>query len=108
LQIQKIGFESIAALEQGDTDAFGSFMHDHWIQKKNMSASMSFSKVDELYLDLYENKKILGGKIIGAGGGGFLLIYADKDHNKIEEEMSAEGLQRLNWSFDEEGVKVRM
>jgi D-glycero-alpha-D-manno-heptose-7-phosphate kinase len=106
MQIQKIGFESIKALENNDVDAFGSLMHEHWIQKKNMSSSMSFSKVDEIYLDLYADNQILGGKIIGAGGGGFLLIYVNKHHNKIEEEMSAKGLQRLKWNFDESGVKV--
>jgi D-glycero-alpha-D-manno-heptose-7-phosphate kinase len=104
MQIQKIGVESIDALQCGDVDAFGRLMHQHWIQKKRMSKNMSISNVDELYIDLYQQDMILGGKIIGAGGGGFLLVYTNSDHEVVENSIVRTGFRRLDWKFDEEGV----
>ena len=106
VQIQRIGLKSISALEAGDVDAYGELMHEHWQQKKSMSGNMSISEVDKVYLDLYDSKRILGGKIIGAGGGGFLLVYVNKSHDEIENDMLSRGFLPLKWSFDEEGVKI--
>ena len=69
-----IGLESRALLESGDLTAYGELMHEHWLNKRTRSAGMSTGRVDELY-ELARANGAVGGKLVGAGGGGFLLVY---------------------------------
>ena len=105
-EIQRIGIDTIQSLKKGNLDEFGSLMHDHWMQKKKFGSSMSLSSFDMLYEKFVAEKKALGGKIIGAGGGGFMMLYVPKDHDKIEEEMMRLGYPRMKWKVSSQGVRL--
>lgn len=105
-EIQRIGIDTIQALRNGNLDEFGSLMHDHWMQKKKFGSSMTLSSFDILYEKFVSEGKALGGKIIGAGGGGFMMLYVPKNHDKIEEEMKNLGYPRMKWKVSSEGVRL--
>jgi D-glycero-alpha-D-manno-heptose-7-phosphate kinase len=102
--IKEIGLRSQQALEAGDTALFGELMHEHWEHKKRRSSGMSNPRIDEWY-DLARAHGAIGGKLVGAGGGGFLLFYSE-DHRRLREAMSKAGLQEVRFRFDFEGTKV--
>ena len=106
LQIKEIGYKSFDALTTGNHDEFGSLLHRHWETKKNVSTKMSVSSIETLYQDLYADNKVLGGKIIGAGGGGFMMLYIPKEQNKIDTLMETAGFKRIPYRFDESGCKI--
>jgi len=99
--IQKLGHFSLDALEKGNFRRFGELMHDHWRYKKRRHDNMTNSKVDNWYNLAIENGA-LGGKLIGAGGGGFLMFYTE-DRKKLIEAMP---LKHLDFKFDMEGSKI--
>lgn len=102
--VKKLGIESKEALQKGDLFRFGELMNVHWRHKKKRSGSMSNSKIDEWY-DLALNNGAVGGKVIGAGGGGFLMFYA-KDKVKLRHTLMQAGLEEVRFRFDFEGTKV--
>lgn len=102
--VKDLGLRSRCALETGRLDEFGELMHEHWEHKKKRSAGMSNPQVDEWY-ELGRRNGALGGKLVGAGGGGFLLFYAER-HRMLREAMQKAGLQELRFRFDFEGTKV--
>jgi D-glycero-alpha-D-manno-heptose-7-phosphate kinase len=102
--IKEIGLRSQQALEAGDTALFGELMHEHWEHKKRRSSGMSNPRIDEWY-DLARAHGAVGGKLVGAGGGGFLLFYSE-NHRRLREAMSKAGLQEVRFRFDFEGTKV--
>lgn len=106
LEIQRIGIESIESIKRGDLDTYGSLMHEHWLQKRKFGSSMSVGKFDSLYESMVSDGKALGGKIIGAGGGGFMMLYVPDQHDKIEQEMKLLGYPRMSWGISEEGVQL--
>jgi D-glycero-alpha-D-manno-heptose-7-phosphate kinase len=79
-------------------------MHEHWEHKKRRSAGMSSAQIDEWY-ELGRKNGAIGGKLVGAGGGGFLLFYAE-DRSRLRAAMRKAGLQELRIRFDFEGTKV--
>jgi len=88
-------------------DDYGLLLNDHWRYKKSLSASVSNNVVDSIYDDLIERKLILGGKIIGAGGGGFLLVYAPKNRHKfLDQQMEDIGYSRLDYGIDIHGTSI--
>ena len=93
-------------LERGDLTGFGELMHEHWAHKKQRSGGMSCSQIDEWY-QLAMKNGALGGKLVGAGGGGFLMFYA-ADRNKLRHAMAKANLQEVRFRFDFEGTKVIM
>jgi D-glycero-alpha-D-manno-heptose-7-phosphate kinase len=99
-----LGMRSKKALEGGRTTEFGTLLHEHWEHKKERSGGMSNPQIDEWY-DLGRRNGALGGKLVGAGGGGFLLFYAE-DHSGLRKAMSHAGLEELRFHFDFEGTKV--
>ena len=101
---KQLGLESKTALVNGDTNKFGELLHEHWTHKKARSNGMSNQFVDEIYEAAIKNGAI-GGKIVGAGGGGFLLFYAS-DKEKIRNEMKKYHLDEIRFQFDFEGTKV--
>jgi D-glycero-alpha-D-manno-heptose-7-phosphate kinase len=102
--VKSLGLKSKSALESGDLDGFADLMNVHWEYKKQRSKSMSNGKIDEWYsLALKNGAK--GGKIVGAGGGGMLMFYAE-DSVKLRRAMAHEGLRELHFGFDFEGSKV--
>lgn len=102
--VKKLGFLCKEALEKGETAQFGELMHEHWQHKKQRSAHMSNPTIDEWY-DIGVKNGAIGGKLVGAGGGGFLMFLA---HNKIQlrQAMKAVGLEEVRFRFDFEGSKV--
>jgi D-glycero-alpha-D-manno-heptose-7-phosphate kinase len=71
-----------------------------------MSSKISISAVDEIYADVRDRFGVLGGKIIGAGGGGFLMLYSPRDHAALERFMEGRGMPRLHYTVEPEGTKV--
>jgi D-glycero-alpha-D-manno-heptose-7-phosphate kinase len=101
---KELGYQSLACLESGNLDEFARLMDVHWQQKKTRSAGMSNSQINEWY-DFALQNGALGGKLIGAGGGGFLLFYA-ADKQKLRRALREKGLQEVRFRFDFEGSKV--
>lgn len=103
-RVKELGIRSRCALESGRLDEFGELMHAHWEYKKRRSNGMSNPQVDEWY-ELGRRSGALGGKLVGAGGGGFLLFYAERQR-PLRDVMQKAGLQELRFRFDFEGTKV--
>jgi D-glycero-alpha-D-manno-heptose-7-phosphate kinase len=102
--VKDIGRKSKDALEKGDLEQFAELMNVHWEHKKRRSAKMSNDHIDQWYT-LARAHGALGGKVIGAGGGGFLMFYAD-DKVRLRATMREAGLQEVRFRFDFEGTKV--
>jgi len=102
--VKEIGYLSKDALESGNTDKFGELMHQHWEYKKKRSSGMSNQNIDAWYETALKNGAI-GGKVVGAGGGGFLMFMAH-DAAKLRNAMTKSGLQEVRFKFDFEGTKV--
>lgn len=102
--VKDLGYRSKEALEQGDTKLFGVLMHEHWAHKKKRSGGMSNPQIDEWY-ELAMKNGATGGKLVGAGGGGFLMFMAH-DRNKLRHAMAQAGLEEVRFKFDFEGTKV--
>ena len=101
--VKQMGYDSQKALEEGRLDDFAEIMNVHWRYKKQRSSGMSNPKIDEWY-ELALKNGALGGKLIGAGGGGFLLFYC-KDKIKLREAMSKAGLTEVRFRFDNQGTR---
>jgi D-glycero-alpha-D-manno-heptose-7-phosphate kinase len=102
--IKELGCEVREALENDDPLAFGTIMDLHWRYKRARSDSMSNPDIDRWY-ELAMANGAVGGKLVGAGAGGFLLLYA-KDHAALRNAMTAEGLTEVRFSFDLDGSVV--
>ena len=102
--IKELGFESKKALERGDLKKFSDLMNVHWVHKKKRSGAMTNDKINDWY-ELAMKNGALGGKLIGAGGGGFLMFYA-ADAVQLRRAMSKAGLEEVRFKFDFEGTKV--
>lgn len=102
--IKDLGLKSKDALEGGDLRGFAELMNVHWQSKKKRSGNMSNTRIDEWY-ELALKNGGLGGKLIGAGGGGFLMFYTE-DAEQLTAAMSAAGLQQVPFRFDFEGTRM--
>ncbi len=102
--IKDLGFKSKDALEKGDLEEFANLMNVHWEHKKQRSGNMSNTKIDEWY-ELAIKNGAFGGKMIGAGGGGFLMFYA-QDKVKLRHTMREAGLEEVRFRFDFSGTQV--
>ncbi len=101
---KQLGYQSRDALLAGELRQFAELMHVHWEHKKKRSPGMSSGFIDEMY-DLARSHGALGGKLIGAGGGGFLLLYTE-DKTRLRSAMRAAGLREVRLSFDFSGTSV--
>lgn len=102
--IATIGRSVKDALENGDTRRFAALMHEHWLHKVQRTAGMATADVNRWY-DIGVANGALGGKLVGAGAGGFLLFYADRAMD-LREAMALEGLQEVHFQFDFDGSAV--
>jgi D-glycero-alpha-D-manno-heptose-7-phosphate kinase len=102
--VKDLGLRSLDALHKNDLEAYGALMHEHWENKRKRSGGMSNPKIDTWY-DLAMKNGALGGKLIGAGGGGFLMFLTD-DKASLRHAMQNAGLTELRFRFDFEGTKV--
>ena len=103
--IKDLGYQSLAALEEDRLADFALLMDKHWVYKKKMSNKISNSQVDAAYQRAKE-KGALGGKLLGAGGGGFLLLYTEGRHEELDRSMREFNMRRLDFRFDFEGSKA--
>jgi len=103
---KELGLRIKEALEKGDLECFGRLLHDHWQNKKKRSAKMSDGCIDEWYRMALENGA-RGGKIMGAGGGGFFMFHCPNSHKpQLRQALTASGLREMRYDFDFEGAKV--
>ena len=101
---KELGYKSLESLESGDLERFAALMDVHWQRKKARSSGMSNAHINDWY-DCAMANGALGGKLIGAGGGGFLMFYAG-DKKRLRHAMREKGLQEVRFRFDFEGTKV--
>lgn len=105
-QISKIGLESKRCLVEGDFHRFGELLHEHWLAKRGLGKKISNPTIDKWY-DLGIRNGALGGKIIGAGGGGFLMFYCEGDGKaKVRKAMFEQGLEEVRFRFEFSGSKI--
>lgn len=104
-QIKKIGEQSKRALESGDVDRFGRLLNVHWQIKRSLTDKMSNPKINKWYDTAIKNGA-LGGKIIGAGGGGFFMFYCKSNQDKFRRALTNDGLIEVPFRFDFDGSKI--
>ncbi len=102
--VKALGYRSKEALESGNLKRFGELLHEHWEQKKRRSGGISNPQIDTWYSHAMRNGAI-GGKLVGAGGGGFLMFYAG-DRGRLRQAMTEAGLEEVRFRFDFEGTKI--
>jgi D-glycero-alpha-D-manno-heptose-7-phosphate kinase len=102
--IKDLALSTRRALENGDVSDFGRLMNIHWEHKKRRSAGMSNDRIDDWYASALSNGAS-GGKLIGAGGGGFLMFYAE-DKARLRHAMREQGLKEVRFRFEFEGTRV--
>jgi D-glycero-alpha-D-manno-heptose-7-phosphate kinase len=103
--IKKIGLESRRALESSDLNRFGELLHEHWKLKRGITENMTTESVDSWYALARENGA-LGGKLVGAGGGGFLMLFCTQGRDRVRSALAKKGLSEMRFRFDFEGSKV--
>jgi D-glycero-alpha-D-manno-heptose-7-phosphate kinase len=104
-EIKDIGIETCAAIVDGNLRRFGELMDVHWQTKKRLAEGITNPQIDAWY-ELAKQNGAIGGKISGAGGGGFLTLYCEENTGRLRDAMRAAGLRPLNFRFDFEGSKV--
>jgi D-glycero-alpha-D-manno-heptose-7-phosphate kinase len=105
-EIRSLALRMREVLTQGNLGAFGLLLDEAWQAKKRVSSKISSSRIDELY-QLARQSGALGGKITGAGGGGFLLLYCEPDRqDPLRTAMAAEGINEMAFAFDFQGAQV--
>jgi D-glycero-alpha-D-manno-heptose-7-phosphate kinase len=102
--VKELGHRILEAIEGGNLPRFGELMHEHWLHKKKRSGAMSNPEIDKWY-QLGIDNGALGGKLIGAGGGGFLMFYTEQK-GRLRRAMAEAGLHELGFAFDYEGTKI--
>ena len=104
--IKELGYRIRDAWIAGDLDGWGRMLHEHWLSKKRLSAKISWPAIDELYDHVRAEHGVLGGKVIGAGGGGFLMLFKPGDGAELEAYMADHHMPRLRYGVDRLGVQV--
>jgi D-glycero-alpha-D-manno-heptose-7-phosphate kinase len=104
--IKDIGYRILEAVESGNFDRFGHLLHEHWERKKSLSSRISTGAVDATYEEVRSRYHVLGGKLVGAGGGGFLMLYCNRNQSSLERFMASRGMPRLHYTVEPEGTKV--
>jgi len=104
--IKELGYQLLSAIESQNYDRFGTLMDEHWQQKKRLSQKVAIPGIDDLYVESKKRFSVLGGKLTGAGGGGFFAAYAPKNHAQLDAFMQEHGLERMHYAVDFEGVRI--
>ncbi len=102
--VKDLGLESKKALETGDLRKYAEIMNDHWEHKKKRSGGMSNPRIDEMY-DYAKKNGALGGKMIGAGGGGFLMFYTE-NRSQLRRAMAKTPMEEVRFRFSREGARI--
>lgn len=103
--VKQLAFDIRKVLEAGDITSFGKMMHEHWMRKRGRSAGMSNDRIDELYTLARDKGGATGGKLVGAGGSGFLLFHTH-DRRRLRGVMTEAGLAEMDFNFDFDGSAV--
>ena len=103
--IKESGYQILDHLERGNLTDFGLMLDKHWEMKKRMSSKISNPRFDRIY-EIAKENGALGGKITGAGGGGFFVFYTEDGHFTLRKAMKECGLREMRYHFDFEGCKV--
>jgi len=105
-RIKELGREVFRLLVAGDTDQFGELLHEHWTNKRKLASKMTDEHIDEHY-EAARRAGAVGGKLMGAGGGGFFMFYTrPADKRRVYETMVARGLRPLRFRFDLDGARI--
>ncbi len=104
--VKEMAYATHNALERGQVDVVGEILHESWIRKKRFAANVSNARIDALY-ELARANGARGGKIAGAGGGGFLMLFcAPEAQEGVTRVLEAEGLKRMVFHFEQSGARV--
>lgn len=103
--IKELGYKILEAIEEGNLTNFGLLMHEHWEHKKKLSDKITNPEFNRIY-ELARANGALGGKISGAGGGGFFVFYTEEGHAQLRKVLTEAGLREVRYRFDFEGTKV--
>ena len=107
-RLKEAAVETKKALEKGEMYRFGHILRDSWEHKKRLAGGVTNPRIDEIY-ERALSKGAVGGKVAGAGGGGFLLLYCEPAfRDRVCAEMESLGLYRMDFQFDTGGAKVLM
>lgn len=106
LRIREIGYEIAKAFREAEFDRFGELMHLHWLAKKQLSGRVTVPAVERLYDYVRDEYGVLGGKVAGAGGGGFLMLYCPRDGKRLTKFMETQGMSRLTYGAEFDGSRV--
>jgi len=106
LRIRDIGYEIGAAMKESNFDRFGELMHAHWLAKRELSSRVTVPAIEQLYDYLRAEYGVLGGKVAGAGGGGFLMLYCPHKGEKLMQFMKSQGSDRLGYFPEFDGSRV--
>ncbi len=105
-RIKALGQDMLETIASGRLDDFADLLHQSWVQKRGVNADISNNQIDQAY-DSARKNGALGGKITGAGGGGFLMLYAHREQQPaITRDLAALGLARMDFRFDFDGARV--
>jgi D-glycero-alpha-D-manno-heptose-7-phosphate kinase len=105
-RIKELGHEVTRLLVSGDIDRYGELLHDHWMRKRGLASKMTDDVIDEHY-EAARKAGAIGGKLMGAGGGGFFMFYVrPADRRRFIETMVARGLRPLKFRFDVDGARI--
>jgi len=104
--IKDLGYRIRDAWVAGDLEGWGHMLHEHWLSKKQLSSKISWPHIDQLYDHVRANLGVTGGKVIGAGGGGFLMLFTPGPGEALEAYMASQNMPRLHYGIDRGGSQV--
>lgn len=105
-RIKQLGYDTLRILTRGDLDQYGELLHEHWTNKRKLAANMSDSTIDEHY-EAAREAGAIGGKLMGAGGGGFFMFYSRPETRRaLYAAMCNRGLRPLHFRFDFDGARI--
>jgi D-glycero-alpha-D-manno-heptose-7-phosphate kinase len=105
-RIKALGHETKRILLAGEIDTYGEMLHEHWTNKRKMASNMADSSIDEHY-DEARKAGAIGGKLMGAGGGGFFMFYVRaSERRRVHDALAARGLRPMRFRFDFDGARI--
>ena len=105
-RIKQLGYDTKKLLIDGNIDAYGELLHEHWTNKRKLASNMTDPVIDEHY-EVARAAGAIGGKLMGAGGGGFFMFYVrPAERRRVYETLLARGLKPLRFRFDHDGAKI--
>jgi len=105
-RIKALGKDTLDILTSGRIDAYGELLHEHWMNKRKLASNMSDETIDEHY-EAARKAGAIGGKLMGAGGGGFFMFYATPaDRRRVYSALADRGLKPLRFRFDSSGARI--